>query len=108
MGEAHVRLLAGVFWLINEVLSLYWWAIVIAAVLSNLVAFGVLDRRNRLVWSLGDFFYRITEPALRRIREVLPNFGGIDLSPLVVLLFITFVQRYALPALIEAIGMNLY
>jgi YggT family protein len=72
------------------VVNLYKWAVIIAAVLSMLTAFGVLDTRNRIVWMINDFFYRITEPALRPIRNILPVFGGIDLSPwvLVVLLII--------------------
>jgi YggT family protein len=72
------------------VVNLYKWAVIIAAVLSMLTAFGVLDTRNRIVWMINDFFYRITEPALRPIRNVLPVFGSIDLSPwvLVVLLII--------------------
>jgi YggT family protein len=98
-----VLILQGIFWLINEVLTLYWWAVILAAVMSNLVAFGVLDSRNRLVWSIGDFLYRITDPLLRPIRRVLPSFGGIDLSPLILLLLITFVQRFVLPTLIEAV-----
>lgn len=69
---------------------LYEWAVIIAAILSMLTAFGVLDTRNHLVWTIADFFYRLTEPALRPIRNILPNLGGIDLSPwvLVVLLVI--------------------
>lgn len=74
--------------LIQTLLNLYWWAVVLAAVMSNLIAFGVLDTRNRLVWTVTDFLYRITEPALRRIRTFLPSFGGLDLSPLVLLLLI--------------------
>jgi YggT family protein len=72
------------------ILNLYKWAVIIAAILSMLTSFGVLDTRNRIVWTINDFFYRITEPALRPIRKVLPNFGGIDLSPwvLVVLLIV--------------------
>ena len=72
------------------VVNLYKWAVIIAAILSLLTAFGVLDTRNRIVWTITDFFYRITEPALRPIRNILPSFGGIDLSPwaLVVLLII--------------------
>jgi YggT family protein len=50
--------------------------------------FGVVDTRNRLVWSIGDFLYRATEPALRPIRNILPNFGSIDISPLVLLLLL--------------------
>lgn len=72
------------------VVNLYKWAVIIAAILSMLTAFGVLDTRNQIVYMITDFFYRITEPALRPIRNMMPNFGGIDLSPwvLVVLLII--------------------
>jgi YggT family protein len=81
-------LLTIVYQLIQTLLNLYWWAVILAAVMSNLIAFGVLDTRNRLVWTVTDFLYRITEPALRRIRTFLPSFGGLDLSPLVLLLLI--------------------
>jgi YggT family protein len=72
------------------VVNLYKWAVIIAAILSMLTSFGVLDTRNHIVWTICDFFYRCTEPALRPIRNILPNLGGIDLSPwvLVVLLII--------------------
>jgi YggT family protein len=53
-----------------------------------LAAFGVLDTRNRLVWSIGDFLYRVTEPALRPIRNILPSFGSIDISPLILILLL--------------------
>ena len=82
-----------VFELIDQVLGLYWWAVILAAVMSNLIAFGVVDTRNRLVWTISDFLYRITEPALRRIRTIMPNFGGIDLSPLVLLLIIWLLRN---------------
>ena len=75
------------------VLNLYKWAVILAAVMSNLIAFGVVDTRNRFVWSISDFLYRITEPALRRIRNFMPNFGGIDLSPLVLLLLVWVAQN---------------
>ncbi|WP_424810911.1 YggT family protein [Roseococcus sp. YIM B11640] len=81
-------ILDAVFFLLQAGLSLFFWAILIAAVLSLLIGFGVLDTRNRLVWSLSDFFYRVTEPAMRPVRNMLPNFGNIDLSPLVVLLLV--------------------
>ncbi len=81
------------FQLLDQVLGLYWWAVILAAVMSNLIAFGVLDTRNRLVWTIADFLYRITEPALRRIRRVMPSFGGIDLSPLVLLLLIWVIRN---------------
>jgi YggT family protein len=76
------------FWLIDRLISLYTWAVILAAVFSMLAAFGVLDTRNRVVWSIGDFLYRITEPALRPIRNILPNLGNIDISPLILILLL--------------------
>ncbi len=76
------------FWLIDRLISLYTWAVILAAVFSMLASFGVLDTRNRFVWTIGDFLYRITEPALRPIRNLLPNFGGIDISPLILILLL--------------------
>ena len=76
------------FWLIDRLLSLYIWAVILAAVFSVLTSFGVLDTRNRLVWTIGDFLYRITEPALRPIRNLLPYFGGIDVSPIILILLL--------------------
>jgi YggT family protein len=73
------------------VIRLYFWAIILAAVFSMLSSFGVLDTRNRLVWTIGDFLYRVTDPVLRPIRNLLPNFGGIDISPLIVLALIQLV-----------------
>jgi YggT family protein len=79
------------FNLLFFVIHLYFWAIILAAVFSMLAAFGVLDTRNRFVWTIGDFLYRITDPVLRPIRNMLPNFGGIDISPLIVLVLIQLV-----------------
>jgi YggT family protein len=73
------------------VIHLYFWAIILAAVFSWLTTFGILDTRNRMVWTIGDFLYRVTEPVLRPVRNILPNMGGIDLSPLVVLVLIQLV-----------------
>jgi YggT family protein len=84
-------LISGIFGLIFVLIRLYTWAVILAAVFSMLAAFGVLDTRNRLVWSIGDFLYRITEPALRPIRNILPNLGGIDISPLILLLLLQFI-----------------
>jgi YggT family protein len=85
-------LLTILFQLIDAVLGLYWWAVILAAVVSTLTSFGVLDTRNRLVWTIADFLYRVTEPALRPIRNFLPNLGGIDISPLILLLLISGVR----------------
>src|SRR5690349_10507315 len=76
------------FWLVDRLLSLYIWAVILAAVFSILTSFGVLDTRNRLVWTIGDFLYRITEPALRPIRNLLPSLGGIDISPIILILLL--------------------
>ena len=81
------------FEIVNELLSLYKWAVILAAVFSMLVAFGVLDTRNRVVWTIGDFLYRITEPALRPIRNVMPSFGSLDISPIILIIAIYVVQN---------------
>ena len=81
------------FRLLLVVVDLYKWAVILAAVYSTLVSFGVVDTRNRMVWTIGDFLYRVTEPALRPIRRVLPDLGGIDLSPLVVILLLEYVAK---------------
>lgn len=81
------------FWLITTVIDLYVWVIIIGAVLSWLVAFNVVNTRNRFVWAVGDFIHRISEPALRPIRSILPNLGGIDISPLVLILLLVFAKQ---------------
>ena len=81
------------FWLVDTVVSLYIWALILSAVLSWLVAFGVINTQNRFVYLVGDFLHRVTEPALAPIRRVLPNLGGVDISPLVAILVLIFVQR---------------
>jgi len=78
-----------VFFLAGAVLDLVWWAVILAVIVQLLVQFNVLDTRNRFVWMIADFLYRVTEPMFSRVRRFLPSFGAIDLSPLVVLLLIT-------------------
>ena len=73
-------------------LNLYWWILIASAIFSWLYAFNVINSSNQFVNSIGSFLYNMTEPVLRPIRRVLPNMGGIDLSPLVVLLIIVFLQ----------------
>lgn len=82
-------LLDAVFFLLQAGLDLFWWAVLLAAIVQTLMSFNVLDGRNKVVWTIADFLYRVTEPALRPVRNRLPSLGGIDLSPLVVLLLIT-------------------
>jgi YggT family protein len=81
-----------VFNLLDTLLSLYIWALVLNAVLSWLVAFNVINTHNKFVYMIGDFLYRITEPALRPIRNIMPNLGGIDLSPIILILGLIFIR----------------
>jgi YggT family protein len=78
--------------IISTVISIYIWILIIGAVLSWLVSFNIVNTGNRLVYLVGDFCYRLTEPALRPIRNFLPNLGGIDLSPVVLILILIFAR----------------
>ena len=80
-------------WLINTVIQIYIWLLIAQAVLSWLIAFGVVNRHNRIVGTIEDFLWRITEPLLRPIRSLLPNLGGIDISPVILILLLVFLQR---------------
>jgi YggT family protein len=80
-------------WLIDTIITLYIWILIASAILSWLVAFNVVNQRNPIVANLGEFLYRITEPALRPIRAFLPNLGGIDISPVILILLLLFLQR---------------
>jgi YggT family protein len=80
------------FLVIDLILQAYIWLLIAAAVLSWLVAFNVVNARNQVVAMVGDFLYRITEPLLRPIRSVLPDLGGIDISPVVLILIIIFIR----------------
>ena len=80
--------------LISTVIGLYMWAVIISVVLTWLVQFQVINTSNRFVYQIGDFLYRITEPALRPIRQVIPAIGGIDLSPLILILILGFLQQF--------------
>jgi YggT family protein len=80
-------------WLIDTVITLYIWILIASAVLSWLVAFNVVNTRNPIVHSIGDFLYRITEPALRPIRSIMPNLGGIDISPVILIIGLLFLKQ---------------
>ena len=79
--------------LIDTILGLYVWILIASAILSWLVAFNVVNTRNRAVYVIGDFLYRVTEPVLAPIRRIMPNLGGLDLSPIIVILIIFFVRN---------------
>jgi len=78
--------------LIGTVITIYIWLLIAQAVLSWLLAFGVVNRYNRVVTAVGDFLWRITEPLLRPIRSVLPDLGGIDISPVILILLLYFLR----------------
>ena len=80
------------FYVIDLALQLYIYLLVAAAVLSWLIAFNVVNVRNQFVAMVADFLYRITEPALRPIRNRMPNLGGIDISPVILIFFIIFLR----------------
>jgi YggT family protein len=86
------RRMQPVFNLIDVLIGIYIWLLIGQAILSWLLAFGVINRYNRAVSVIGDFLYRITEPALRPIRSILPNFGGVDISPIVLILILYFAR----------------
>ena len=79
--------------LVDSVVTIYIWILIINAILSWLIAFNVLNTSNRLVYSLLDVSYKMTDPLLRPIRNFLPNLGGIDISPVVLILLLMFVRN---------------
>lgn len=96
------------FWLLDTAINLYVWALIISAVISLLLAFNVLDSRNRAVWSVADFFHRVTEPALRPIRRRLPHLGGVDISPLVLILALQALRILLATSIAPALGVYAY
>lgn len=81
--------------LVHTVISIYIWLLIASVVLSWLVSFNVVNTRNPLVHTIGDFLHRVTEPLLRPIRSVLPSMGGLDISPVVLILALWFVRDLA-------------
>ena len=90
MGEAIV-------WLVNAVLSLMIWAIILSAIVSWLFAFDVINYRNRFVAQLAGFLDQVTGPLLAPLRRVIPPLGGIDVTPIIVLLVLQGARLYLLP-----------
>jgi YggT family protein len=80
-------------WLISTLIQLYIWILIANAVLSWLVAFNVVNPSNNVVRTIGETLYRLTEPALRPIRQILPSLGGLDISPVILIILLIFVQR---------------
>ena len=79
--------------LIHAIFSIYIYLLIASALISWLVAFNVLNTRNRVVYMILSFLHRITEPALRPIRRIVPNLGGIDVSPVILILLLYFIRN---------------
>ncbi|MDP2333658.1 MAG: YggT family protein [Reyranella sp.] len=91
--------------LIDKVIDIYTWIVIAGAIMSWLVAFGVINVSNQFIRMVVDVLYRLTEPVLRPIRRILPNLGGVDISPVILLLGLFFVRsllwEYVWPAFIR-------
>jgi YggT family protein len=81
-----------IVWLLQELIAIYWWIIIIAVVMSWLVAFGVINTFNRFARSVVGFLDAVTEPVFRQVRRVIPPISGLDLSPLIVLILLEFLS----------------
>ncbi|MDP1778156.1 MAG: YggT family protein [Brevundimonas sp.] len=97
-----------IVWLVNTILSILIWSIILSAIISWLFAFDVINRRNRFVNQVADFLDRVTAPLLEPFRRIIPPLGGMDISPIVVLLLINFARilfnRMSAPYLISILG----
>ena len=90
-----------IFQLLDSLISLYLWCLFIFVILSWLINFGIVNTQNRFIYLVMDFLYKITEPALRPIRRFVPNFGGIDISPIILVLGLIFVRNLIMVDLIK-------
>ena len=82
-----------IFILLDSIITIYLWIIIINAILSWLVAFNILNTQNRFVFSVLDATYKLTDPALNKIRRFIPTFGSIDISPIVLILILMFLRN---------------
>jgi len=82
-----------IFILLDSVITIYLWIIIINAILSWLVAFNILNTQNRFVFSILDTTYKMTDPALNKIRRFIPTFGSIDISPVILILLLIFLRN---------------
>ncbi len=93
------------FQVLYTAIEIYIWLVIAMAILSWLVAFDVINRHNQFVSTVGRFLWKITEPPLRPIRRILPDLGGIDISPVILILALYFVQRMIVELMIKTAGM---
>ena len=82
-----------IFILLDSIITIYLWIIIINAILSWLVAFNILNTQNRFVFSVLDTTHKLTDPVLNKIRRFIPMFGSIDISPVILILFLMFLRN---------------
>lgn len=90
--------------LVDTLLWLYMWVLIIAVIMSWLLAFGVVNTQNQFIATLSEFLFRLTEPALHPIRRMLPNFGGLDISPVILILAIYFIREVLARLVVAMVG----
>jgi YggT family protein len=78
--------------LVDKIIDIFTWVVIASAIMSWLIAFGVVNTRNQFIRTVVDLLYRVTEPLLRPIRRVMPNLGGVDISPVILLLLLFFLR----------------
>ena len=83
-----------IIYLLVQILNILWWIVILSVIFSWLYAFNVINSSNRFVDAVGRFLYNVTEPIYRPIRRYMPDLGGIDITPIIVLLIITFLQYF--------------
>ena len=93
-----------IFFLLDSVITIYLWIIIVNAILSWLVAFNILNTQNRFVFSVLDVTYKLTDPALNKIRRFIPTFGSIDISPVILILLLMFLRN----VIFEVFAPNLF
>ena len=81
-----------IFYLILQILKIYSYIVIINVILSWLIAFNILNTHNKFVYSILELSYRLTDPILNKIRRFLPNLGSLDISPIILLLLIWFIE----------------
>ncbi|MFT8418146.1 MAG: YggT family protein [Acetobacter sp.] len=99
----YIVFVFSLFMVLTRILEIYCWILLISCIFVNLYAFGILDNRNQFVWKIGMFLERLTEPVLAPVRRVLPTPGGVDFSPMVVLLGIQYVLQPLLADVFRAL-----
>ena len=81
-----------IFYLVLQILKLYSYVVIVNVIISWLIAFNILNTQNRFVYSILELTYRLTDPILNRIRRFLPSLGSLDISPIILLLLIWFIE----------------